>query len=95
MAVFNEVAASVYIYIMMLLTDFWGENHFRNKIGWTLLFFLSFVVGINFLKVLYAFIKWVPLKFMQLTKRFRKSNPTVPIKPTIHSRFESQISMIT
>ena len=52
MALFNEGAASIYLYIMMLLTDYWGENQFRDQIGWSLLFFLSFIVLANFTKVL-------------------------------------------
>ena len=52
MALFNEGAATAYLYIMMLLTDYWGENSMRDDIGWGLLYFLSFVVVFNFTKVL-------------------------------------------
>ena len=52
LALFNEVAATAYLYIMMLLTDYWGENLLRDDIGWGLLCFLSFVVAVNFTKVL-------------------------------------------
>jgi hypothetical protein len=59
MALFNELAASVYLYIMMLLTDFWGENNLRDKVGWGLLVFLSVVVLVNLAKVFWAFFTWV------------------------------------
>ncbi len=52
MALFNEGAASAYLYIMILLTDYWGENDLRDNIGWGLLCFLSFIVAVNFTKVL-------------------------------------------
>ena len=58
MSLFNELSASLYIYIMLLLTDFWGENHFRNLIGELLCFFIYFVVGVNAIKVIKNFIVW-------------------------------------
>ena len=58
MSLFNELAASGYIYIMMLLTDFWGESRIRDSIGWGLLIFLVFVVTVNFAKVFWKFFKW-------------------------------------
>ena len=58
MAIFNEIAASAYLYIMLLLTDFWGESTIRNEIGWGLFFFLGFVVCVNVLKALKNFIIW-------------------------------------
>jgi len=81
MAFFNELAASLYIYIMMLLTDFWGESHIRNDIGWGLLIFLSVVVAVNFLKVMKGFFSWLSVKLKALYKKFMKSKPTVPMKP--------------
>ena len=47
---FNELAASVYLYLMMLLTDFQGENPLRDNIGWALLGLVSLVVTINVIK---------------------------------------------
>ncbi len=82
MAIFNELAASAYIYIMLLLTDFWGENDLRDSVGWALLVFLIIVVSINFLKVLKIFSIWAfsKLKKFYITKIAKKSD-TVSIRP--------------
>jgi len=48
--VFNEIATSVYLYLMMALTDFIGENPLRNNIGWALLALVMIVVIINAIK---------------------------------------------
>jgi len=80
MALFNEIAASAYLYIMILLTDFWGENELRNSVGWALLVFLIFVVSVNFIKVISSFAAWMSSK---IKKYWRILNPkeTVPIRP--------------
>ena len=83
MALFNEIAASGYIYIMMLLTDFWGESQIRDSIGWGLLIFLTVVVMVNFAKVLWKFSKWAysKIKLKYCKKKFTKVMlPTVAIK---------------
>ena len=87
MAFFNEFAASAYLYIMMLLTEFWGESNIRNSVGWGLLFFLGFVVSVNFIKVLWKFCKWVKMRFDKyvLNKFFKvdQAQKTVAIKTEI------------
>ena len=85
MAMFNELAASVYLYIMMLLTDFWGENTLRDKVGWGLLFFLSVVVLFNLAKVFWGFFYWVSSKVKKyivpkVETLVKKGQPTVAIK---------------
>ena len=85
MALFNELAASVYLYIMMLLTDFWGDNTLRDKVGWGLLVFLSVVVLVNLAKVLWAFFTWVSRKVKKhivpkVQTLIKKEQPTVAIK---------------
>jgi hypothetical protein len=37
-AMFNELMVSVYLYIMICLTDFIGENPLRDELGYVLLF---------------------------------------------------------
>ena len=80
MAVFNEIAAALYLYIMMLLTDFWGENDLRNEVGWALLFFLIFVVTVNLTKVFASFISWLKAKIKKY-RNILQSKKTVGIKP--------------
>ena len=91
MALFNEGAASIYLYIMMLLTDYWGENQFRDQIGWSLLFFLSFIVVVNFTKVLAQFYSYLSRKIKthvinKIKKYLRKQKP-----PTVAIKTEFQI----
>ena len=88
MALFNEFAASFYLYIMMLLTDFWGENTLRDKVGWGLLVFLSVVVLVNLTKVFWAFFSWVSRKVKKhvvpkVQTLVKKEQPTVAIKTEI------------
>ena len=54
MAVFNEIMVSFYLYIMVLLTDYQGENVFRDTEGHALLYLIIFTVIVNFSKVLYV-----------------------------------------
>jgi hypothetical protein len=49
---FNEVATSIYLYIMILLTEFMGETGIRDFVGQALLVVVGGVVAINFLRVL-------------------------------------------
>jgi hypothetical protein len=52
MSMFNEVATSIYLYVMILLTEFMGETGIRDYIGQALLAVVGGVVLINFLRVL-------------------------------------------
>ena len=49
---FNEIMVSVYIYLLLCLTDFMGENDYRDFIAWALLFIVVFTVLLNLLKFL-------------------------------------------
>ena len=89
MALLNECAASTYLYIMMLLTDYWGENLIRDDIGWALLCFLCFIVAVNLSKALAHFISYssriikihVVQKILKLFKKYEpQTEPTVAIK---------------
>jgi hypothetical protein len=74
MSLFNEVATSAYLYLLMLLTDFMGDTGFREQIGWALLMLIGGVVAINILKVLFKlrnFYKIVSLKIKR-SKCFKK-----------------------
>jgi hypothetical protein len=42
-----ELAVSAYLYVMMMLTDFTGENLFRETQGWILAGLITSVVGLN------------------------------------------------
>jgi hypothetical protein len=42
-----ELAVSAYLYVMMMLTDFTGENLFRETQGWILAGLITSLVGLN------------------------------------------------
>jgi hypothetical protein len=50
---FNEFCVSLYLYIMLILSDFAGVNPLRDECGWALVFILMIVQLVNFLKFLY------------------------------------------
>lgn len=55
MSVFNEVATSLYLYVLLLLSEFMGDTGIRDYVGQALLVVVGGVVGINFLRVILNF----------------------------------------
>jgi hypothetical protein len=51
-----EVSVSIYLYVLLLLTDFMGENKFREEIGWILVIITGSVVAINVLVFIWRII---------------------------------------
>ena len=49
---FNEIMVSVYLYLLLCLTDFMEENNSRDFIGLLLLSLVGFTVLINLVKFL-------------------------------------------
>ena len=52
MLLFNEVMVSIYLYLLLCLTDFMGENDYRDMIAWALLQLVVFTVLVNLVKFL-------------------------------------------
>lgn len=52
-SLFNEVCVSLYLYIMLILSDFAGVNTLRNECGWALVFLLMIVQLVNLCKFFY------------------------------------------
>ena len=52
-ALFNEFFVSLYLYILLILSDFAGVNPLRDECGWALVFILMIVQLVNFLKFLF------------------------------------------
>ncbi len=52
MSFFNETATSLYLYLMLILTDHMGDTGFRDEIGWCLTGVIITVVAVNLLRVL-------------------------------------------
>ena len=72
MSVFNEVAISLYLYIVMLLTEFMGETGLRDKFGWALLVLVAGVVGINMFRVLSNLPSVLKNMYSYIKKKFCK-----------------------
>jgi len=44
-----EISVSIYLYVLLSLTDFMGENTLRNELGWVLAILTGTIVAINVL----------------------------------------------
>jgi len=49
---FNEVCVTIYLYIMLCLTDFQGQNNLREEQGWALIILLGTVILVNLVKAI-------------------------------------------
>ena len=68
MSVFNETATSLYLYLMLLLTDYMGDTGFREEIGWCLTGVVITVVLVNLLRVLTK----VPRAFTSFVRKIKR-----------------------
>jgi hypothetical protein len=50
LSVFNELMVSFYLYTLMHLTDFFGENNHREEAGYVLVGVISLSVAVNLIK---------------------------------------------
>jgi hypothetical protein len=53
---FNEVMVSVYLYLLMSLTDY---NPLREDIGFALMVVVVIAVAVNLIKAIWLDLKWV------------------------------------
>jgi predicted membrane protein len=79
MLLFNEIMVSIYLYLLICLTDFMGDNDHRDSLGWALLLLVAFTVIVNFVKFLIV-CDWLYL-IRKLRKKFLKHK-----KHTTHTR---------
>jgi hypothetical protein len=47
-----EVSVSIYLYVLLSLTDFMGENTVRENLGWVLTILTGSIVALNVLNFL-------------------------------------------
>ena len=66
MLLFNEIMVSMYLYLLICLTDFMGENDYRDYIGWALLLLVAFTVLVNLVKFL------IVCDWLYLIRKIRK-----------------------
>lgn len=52
MSVFNESATALYLYFMLMLTDYMDDTSLREEIGWCLMSIVGGVVFVNLFRVL-------------------------------------------
>jgi hypothetical protein len=52
MLLFNELMVSIYLYLLLCLTDFMGDHDKRDLIAWALLIAVVFTVVVNLVKFL-------------------------------------------
>ena len=82
---------SIYLYLMMSLTDFHGENLVRSELGYVLLFLVVFTVMVNFFKAL-----WFTVMGLKYTKKLLhsfKRRQTTPYKSTGSSPIQPDHSL--
>jgi hypothetical protein len=60
---FIEICVSLYLYIMLILSDFAGVNNKRVESGWGLVLLLSLVQLVNLFKFLYTVCRTIPKRF--------------------------------
>jgi hypothetical protein len=65
LSVFNEFMVSLYLYTLINLTDFFGENKYREESGYVL-------VGIIFLSVLVNILKFVSLISIEIISKYKE-----------------------
>jgi len=83
----NEVAVSLYLYLMLGLTEFTGDASLRNEIGNAMLYLVMLTVGLNILKAaasdLISLYSTFTRAFRKVLKHLKKtpSPKQVPVKP--------------
>ncbi len=64
---------SAYLYIILSITDFMGENLLRDKLGFALIILVVIIVGVNLIKALVVDSRWLFRKFKKfINKRYKK-----------------------
>lgn len=82
MTLMIEVSVSIYLYALLSLTDYMGENTLRIELGWVLALLTAIVVGINFIVFLWKIsCRAVTFIKLALPRYLSKHKRTVSIKP--------------
>lgn len=74
---FIEVSVSLYLYVLLILTDWWGTNVFRDECGWIL---VGLIIASLIANLLHFFISIrVPIKrfFAKVIAKFIKLNKSI------------------
>ena len=77
---FIEVCVSIYLYILLVLSDFWGQNSFRDEEGWALVILVITVILINFLNLTFSTIKGLCKFIRKKMKKCKKAKKEEELK---------------
>ena len=81
MSIVNELAVTLYLYLLMCLTDFHGWDNLREHFSFALFILVAFTLLVNLLVALYSDIV---LLLRYLTRKFCPSNR--PVKDSLSFR---------
>jgi hypothetical protein len=74
LAIFNELMVSVYLYLMLCLTDSHGESGLRDTFGYILLYLVMGTVGVNFVKAVGISVIEAKRTCRERAKKWRKES---------------------
>jgi uncharacterized membrane protein HdeD (DUF308 family) len=69
MSLLTEVMVSCYLYILLGLTDYQGENLIRDQQGLALVFIIGMTVLVNYLFLGYALLKYLHTIYLKFTNK--------------------------
>lgn len=75
-SVFNEVMVSLFLYTLLDLTDFFGDNNHREETGYVLMAIVFVSVAANFIKFFVLILRELRLL---IRKRCNKANKDVHV----------------
>ena len=83
-ALLIEISVSIYLYVMLTLTDFMGENLLRDPLGWLLAGIVVSIVFVNVLTLGYSIFKKLYRRYFKIRDYFRlkRLRGTVKMKPS-------------
>ena len=73
-SVFTEVMVSLYLYTLLNLTDFFGDNHHRDEAGYVLVAIIFASVAANFIKFFTLVLREIRLLILKRWKKVKKDN---------------------
>jgi hypothetical protein len=73
-SVFNEVMVSLFLYTLLDLTDFLGDNHHREETGYALVAIIFVSVAANFIKFFVLVLRELRILFLKRCKKVKKDN---------------------
>jgi hypothetical protein len=83
MSIFNELAVSLYLYLLMCLTDFHGWDNLREHFGFALFILVAFTLLINLLVAFYSDILLL-LRFLR--RKFCPQKEPIIMKESFSTR---------